>query len=89
MIRVALRTPVRLSASPAFRRAGDVAVVTAIDRLGHSVAEITRTIAERGGRRIMLSAGPGLHGGTGKAVISTVVDCAGAYKNDPLVPVVR
>jgi len=46
MIRVALRTPVRLSASPAFRRAGDVAVVTAIDRLGHSVAEITRTIAD-------------------------------------------
>jgi DNA invertase Pin-like site-specific DNA recombinase len=37
-------------------RAGDVVVVTAIDRLGRSVAEVTRTIAELGERRIMLRA---------------------------------
>jgi DNA invertase Pin-like site-specific DNA recombinase len=29
-----------------YARAGDTVVVTAIDRLGRSVAEVTRTIAE-------------------------------------------
>jgi Resolvase, N terminal domain len=37
-------------------RAGDTVVVTAIDRLGRSVAEVTRTIAELGERRILLRA---------------------------------
>ena len=37
-----------------YARAGDTVVVTAIDRLGRSVAEVTRTIAELGERRILL-----------------------------------
>ena len=37
-------------------RAGDTVVLTAIDRLGRSVAEVTRTIAELGERRILLRA---------------------------------
>jgi DNA invertase Pin-like site-specific DNA recombinase len=39
-----------------YARAGDTVVVTAIDRLGRSVAEVTRTIAELGERRIILRA---------------------------------
>jgi DNA invertase Pin-like site-specific DNA recombinase len=39
-----------------YARAGDTVVVTAIDRLGRSVAEITRTIAELVERRILLHA---------------------------------
>lgn len=39
-----------------YARAGDVVVVTAIDRLGRSVVEITRTIADLGERRIVLRA---------------------------------
>jgi len=39
-----------------YARAGDTVVVTAIDRLGPSVAEVTRTIAELGERRILLRA---------------------------------
>lgn len=39
-----------------YARAGDTVVVTAIDRLGRSVAEVTRTIAELGERRILLRA---------------------------------
>ena len=40
-----------------YARAGDiVVVVTAIDRLGRSVAEVTRTIADLGVRRIILRA---------------------------------
>ena len=37
-------------------RGGDTGVVTAVDRLGRSVAEVTRTIAELGERRILLRA---------------------------------
>jgi len=37
----------RLAAMLDYARAGDVVVVTAIDRLGRSVAEVTRTIAGR------------------------------------------
>jgi DNA invertase Pin-like site-specific DNA recombinase len=37
-------------------RAGDTVVVTAIDRLGRSVAEVTRTITDLGERRILLRA---------------------------------
>lgn len=39
-----------------YARAGDTVVVTAIDRLGRSVAEVTRTIADLGERRIILRA---------------------------------
>jgi DNA invertase Pin-like site-specific DNA recombinase len=39
-----------------YARAGDTVVVAAIDRLGRSVAEVTRTIAELGERRILLRA---------------------------------
>ena len=45
-----------LAAMLDYARAGDTVVVTAIDRLGRSVAEVTRTIAELGERRIMLRA---------------------------------
>ncbi|WP_264990870.1 recombinase family protein, partial [Mycobacterium kiyosense] len=37
-----------------YARKGDTVVVTAIDRLGRSVIEVTRTIADLGQRRIML-----------------------------------
>ncbi len=37
-----------------YARAGDTVVVVAVDRLGRSVAEITRTIVELGERQIML-----------------------------------
>jgi DNA invertase Pin-like site-specific DNA recombinase len=39
-----------------YARAGDTVVVAAIDRLGRSVAEVTRTIAELGDRQILLRA---------------------------------
>ena len=39
-----------------YARAGDTVVVVAIDRLGRSVAEVTRTIADLGERRITLRA---------------------------------
>ena len=45
-----------LTAMLDYARPGDTLVVTAIDRLGRSVAEVTRTIAELGQRRIILRA---------------------------------
>jgi DNA invertase Pin-like site-specific DNA recombinase len=45
-----------LAAMIDYARAGDTVVVTAIDRLGRSVAEVTRTIAHLGERRILLRA---------------------------------
>lgn len=45
-----------LAAMLNYARADDVVVVTAIDRLGRSVAEVTRTIAEVSERRILLRA---------------------------------
>ena len=39
-----------------YARAGDIVVVTAIDRLGRSVAEVTRTIADLGEAGITLRA---------------------------------
>ena len=39
-----------------YAREDDIVVVTAIDRLGRSVVEVTRTIAELGQRRILLRA---------------------------------
>jgi DNA invertase Pin-like site-specific DNA recombinase len=37
-----------------YARAGDIVILTAIDRLGRSVAEVTRAIAELGERQILL-----------------------------------
>jgi DNA invertase Pin-like site-specific DNA recombinase len=45
-----------LTAMLDYARPGDTLVVAAIDRLGRSVAEVTRTIAELGERRIILRA---------------------------------
>ena len=45
-----------LAAMLDYARPGDTVVVTAIDRLGRSVAEVTRTIADLGERRITLRA---------------------------------
>lgn len=45
-----------LAAMLDYARAGDTVVVTAIDRLGRSVAEVTRTIVELSERRILLRA---------------------------------
>jgi DNA invertase Pin-like site-specific DNA recombinase len=45
-----------LAAMLDYARPGDTVVVAAIDRLGRSVAEVTRTIAEFGERRITLRA---------------------------------
>jgi DNA invertase Pin-like site-specific DNA recombinase len=45
-----------LAAMLDYARSGDTVIVTAIDRLGRSVAEVTRTIAELGERRIILRA---------------------------------
>lgn len=45
-----------LAAMLDYARAGDTLVVAAIDRLGRSVAEVTRTIADLGERRILLRA---------------------------------
>ncbi|MBN7546971.1 recombinase family protein, partial [Mycobacteroides abscessus subsp. abscessus] len=43
-----------LAAMLDYARAGDTVVVAAVDRLGRSVAEVTRTIADLGERQIML-----------------------------------
>ena len=45
-----------LAAMLGYAREGDTVVVTAIDRLGRSVLEVTRTIAALGERRILLRA---------------------------------
>lgn len=45
-----------LAALLQYAREGDTVVVIAIDRLGRSVAEVTRTIADLGERRILLRA---------------------------------
>ena len=45
-----------LAAMLDYARAGDAVVVAAIDRLGRSVAEVTRTIADLGERRMILRA---------------------------------
>jgi DNA invertase Pin-like site-specific DNA recombinase len=45
-----------LAAMLDYARAGDTVVVTAIDRLGRSVAEVTRTIVDLNKRRILLRA---------------------------------
>lgn len=62
-----------------YARAGDTVVVTAIDRLGRSVAEVTRTIAELGERRILLRAlreGIDTATPTGRAVAAIIATLA-------------
>lgn len=62
-----------------YAREGDTVVVTAIDRLGRSVAEVTRTIAELGERRILLRAireGIDTHTPTGRAVAAIMATLA-------------
>jgi len=60
-------------------REGDTVVVTGIDRLGRSVAEVTRTVAEFGQRRTVLRAlREGVNTGTptGRAVAAIVATLA-------------
>lgn len=45
-----------LAALLSYARTGDTVVVTAIDRLGRSAAEVTRTIADLDGRQVLLRA---------------------------------
>jgi DNA invertase Pin-like site-specific DNA recombinase len=62
-----------------YAREGDTVVVTAIDRLGRSVAEVTRTIADLGERRILLRAlREGIDTGTptGRAVAAIMATLA-------------
>lgn len=62
-----------------YAREGDTVVVTAIDRLGRSVAEVTRTIADLGERRILLHAlREGIDTGTptGRAVAAIMATLA-------------
>jgi len=62
-----------------YAREGDTVVVTAIDRLGRSVAEVTRTIAELSERRILLRAlREGIDTGTptGRAVAAIMATLA-------------
>ena len=62
-----------------YARPGDTVVVAAIDRLGRSVAEVTRTIADLGERRITLHV---LHEGidtatpTGRAIAAIMASLA-------------
>ena len=68
-----------LAAMLDYARAGDIVVVTAIDRLGRSVAEVTRTIAELGERRIALRAlreGIDTATSTGRAVAAIMATLA-------------
>jgi DNA invertase Pin-like site-specific DNA recombinase len=62
-----------------YARAGDTVIVTAIDRLGRSVAEVTRTITELGERRILLRAireGVDTATATGRAVAAIMATLA-------------
>lgn len=68
-----------LAAMLHYARAGDTVIVTAIDRLGRSVAEVTRTIATFGERRIVLRAlREGIDTGTptGRAVAAIMATLA-------------
>ncbi len=62
-----------------YARAGDTVVVAAIDRLGRSVAEVTRTIVDLGERRITLRAlreGVDTSTPTGRAVAAIMATLA-------------
>ena len=77
-----------LAAMLDYARAGDTVVVAAIDRLGRSVAEVTRTIATLGERRITLRA---LREGIDTGVrswpsTSDRHDCAAPYRTETRAP---
>jgi DNA invertase Pin-like site-specific DNA recombinase len=62
-----------------YARVGDTLVVAAIDRLGRSIAEVTRTIADLGDRRITLRAlreGIDTAAPTGRAVAAIMATLA-------------
>lgn len=62
-----------------YARAGDTVVVAAIDRLGRSVVEVTRTIADLGDRRITLHAlreGVDTGNPTGRAIAAIMATLA-------------
>lgn len=62
-----------------YARDGDTVVVAAVDRLGRSVAEVTRTIADLGERRILLRAireGIDTNTPTGRAVAAIMATLA-------------
>lgn len=68
-----------LAAMLDYAREGDTVVVTAIDRLGRSVVEVTRTIADLGARRILLRAlreGVDTSTPTGRAVATIMATLA-------------
>ncbi|GAB5901792.1 recombinase family protein [Mycolicibacterium mageritense] len=68
-----------LAAMLDYARAGDLVVVTAIDRLGRSVAEVTRTIADLSERQILLRAlreGVDTGTATGRAVAAIMATLA-------------
>ena len=68
-----------LAAMLDYARPGDTVVVAAIDRLGRSVAEITRTIADLGERRITLRAlreGVDTATSTGRAIAAIMATLA-------------
>jgi DNA invertase Pin-like site-specific DNA recombinase len=68
-----------LAAMLAYARPGDTVIVTAIDRLGRSVAEVTHTIAKLGERGIVLRAlREGIDTGTptGRAVAAIMATLA-------------
>lgn len=68
-----------LAAMLDYARTDDIVVVTAIDRLGRSVAEVTRTIAELSERRITLRAlreGIDTATSTGRAVAAIMATLA-------------
>ena len=68
-----------LTAMLDYARDGDTVIVTAIDRLGRSVAEVTRTIAELGERRILLRAlreGVDTNTPTGRAIAAILATLA-------------
>jgi DNA invertase Pin-like site-specific DNA recombinase len=70
------RPPPGLAAMIEYARAADTVVVTAIDRLGRSVTEVTRTIVELAERRITLRAireGVDTATPTGRAIAAIMV----------------
>jgi len=68
-----------LHAMLSYARAGDTVIVVAVDRLGRSAAEVTRTIAdltERGIRRQTLKEGLDTDTSTGRAVARIITSLA-------------
>lgn len=68
-----------LVAMLSYARAGDVVVVDALDRLGRSVVEVTRTIADLYGRGItlqVLKEGLNTASATGRAVAAVITTLA-------------